>query len=66
MNEQTDERVAQYLRLDSCLFQATVDPCAKYALASPTTDAPDYNYDDYDEFGNSQEGKYSHNRNGWS
>ena len=24
-NEQTDERVAQYLRLYSCLFQTTVD-----------------------------------------
>ena len=24
-NERTDERVAQYLRLDSCLFQTTVD-----------------------------------------
>ena len=23
-NERTDERVAQYLRLDSCLFQTTV------------------------------------------
>ena len=26
-NEQTDERVAQYLRLDSCLFQTTVHRC---------------------------------------
>ena len=25
MNEQSDERVAQYLRLYSCLFQTTVD-----------------------------------------
>ena len=27
-NEQTDERVAQYLRLDSCLFKTTVQRVA--------------------------------------